>query len=163
MGWDESGRVGTGMKLYETAAGPWERATTRHSSTLMPMPERGNKKVGDFVTRSFVKHSNVTLPDPTSWRSPAAPGVPAAEYQKIIQIRHRRLKMYINRLSCWDEWPETDSSPNNNRRDLYRSSFKYMRRILDPQKLLGMCFTNDNFIFESRCHRTLEMCLWRCR
>jgi len=87
--------LGRDKIVRDSGLGPWERATTRHSSTLMPMPE-GDKKVDD-VTRSFVKHSNVTLPGP--WRGLAASGVPAAEYQEIIQIRHWRLKIYINRLS----------------------------------------------------------------
>lgn len=65
----------------------------------MPMPEGGNKKAGGrnaFVRQTLERNvARLGL----EGKPRAASRVSAAEYREIIQIRHRRLKMYINRRS----------------------------------------------------------------
>lgn len=72
----------------------------------MPMPEREETKKSALLRNAFVRQTlerNVARPGELE-EPRGSSGVPAAEYQEIIQIRHRRLKMYINRPIVLGRW-----------------------------------------------------------
>lgn len=165
MKWDEPGRVGGRDKIVRDSDwGPWERATTRHSSTLMPMPEGGNKKVGD-VTRSFVKHSNVTLPGPGGF------GGASRLLECLLRNTRRLFKFATDGLKCilivYLMLRRTTGNRVAVRHRIIptrlmsnRSSPDTLRRVLDPGARVSRTTTrNIAVVLSCRCHRILDTSL----